>query len=1095
MIEIDMGAVMVELPAGTVTLLLADVEGSTRLWERSPDAMGDAVALLDETLIAAVAAHHGVRPLEQGEGDSFVIAFARAADAIACALTLQRTDLGPIALRIGIHTGDIQLRDQNNYVGPTINRTARIRDLGHGGQTLISGTTESLVIDTLPDGATLTDLGPHTLRDLPRPERVVQLGHPELRTDFPPLRIAGSVAAHNVPKQLTTFIGRGREVAELRTALSQHRLVTITGVGGAGKTRLAIRLANELAAEFEDGAWFVDLAPVAAPELLEPTVAAAFGLPDEPGVGTLDASIRFVRDRRLLLVLDNCEHLVDACAAMIDQLMSVADELTVLTTSREPVGVAGEVCWRMPSLSLADEAVELFVERARRVRADFALTEDNAGTVAEICRRLDGLPLAIELAAARVRALSLEGLSDSLNDRFRLLTGGSRTAVRRQQTLRASVDWSHAMLSDEERALFRKLGVFVGGFDLTAAQHVAGGGERYQMLDQLTLLVDKSLVVADDVGPDTRYRLLETMRQYALEKLGESDDAIEVRNRHCDHYLTVAAGLEGPADALYEQRLARAEVELDNFRAALGWCVENGEFDRALTLASSLQPLWYSRSHRREGDAWFQWVFELDGSRFTPDVEARALADKAALEMWSDAAAGHEHAQRALALARNTGDRALLLRALTACSFIVGYDFDRAKTAELFDEALALARELEDPFRLCQLLTRQAGIAVITGDLTTVSAAAEEARVLADAIGDTVDSWECQGYSGWALMMQGEVRESADRFARLATDEQMMSQMFLWPGAFQGWATALAYLGDVERAREVAHQLIDAASDGAEYFTGMGYAALGVAHLVDGDVQGAADATDLAWQYLGVQHRMAVVQRAFGSGVVALVTGDLEAAARYADESIAVASGWHLALAQIIRGRVAIAADDWAMAERRLFDGLAGVVDTGAYSWLPEVVDCLAAVEEHDARAERAARLLGAAEAIRHRTGMVRFGVYRSEYDATVAALRDAMSPEDFQAAWAQGEAMSTEEAIAYAQRGRGERKRPDSGWGALTPAERDVVKLVAEGLTNKDVAGRLFISPRTVQSHLAHVFTKLGVTTRTQLAQVATARRPTGAG
>jgi predicted ATPase/class 3 adenylate cyclase len=582
------------LPTGTVTLLLADVEGSTRLWETQPEEMTAAIARLNRTASDLIANHDGVRPVEQGEGDSFVAAFARASDAVACALELQRAPLAPIRLRIGIHTGEIQLRDEGNYAGPTINRTARLRDLGHGGQTLVSGITEALVVDRIPDDAWLTDLGSHPLRDLPRPERVVQLCHPDLVNDFPPLRVAKAVISQSLPVQLTSFVGRQAELSQVHELLTQHRLLTLTGAGGAGKTRLAIQTAGELSGEFGDGAWYVDLAPITDPELVPLTVARALGLPDQPGRSTMDSLIRFVADRQMLVVLDNCEHLLDASAKLVVALLSGAARLTLLATSREAIGVAGELGWRVPSLSLADEAIELFADRARHARPDFTLTDDNAGTVGEICARLDGLPLAIELAAARVRALSLAEILDSLHDRFRLLTGGSRTAVRRQQTLRASVDWSHALLTEPERVLFRRLAVFQGGFDLNAAQTVAGGGDvqRYQVLDQLTLLVDKSLVVADDSRGRTRYRLLETVRQYALEKLGESGEADDVRARHRDHYTSMASVLDAPAGRDYEQCLEQANVEIDNLRAAFAWSRESSDVELALKLASSLQPLW-----------------------------------------------------------------------------------------------------------------------------------------------------------------------------------------------------------------------------------------------------------------------------------------------------------------------------------------------------------------------------------------------------------------------------------------------------------------------------------------------------------------------
>src|ERR1700733_10548299 len=423
------------LPTGTVTLLLADVEGSRRLWETQAAVMAAAIARFNQVVCDVVAAYDGVRPVEQGEGDSFVAAFARASDAVAAALEMQRAPLAPIRLRIGVHTGEIQLRDEGNYAGPTINRTARLRDLGHGGQTLLSGTTEGLVLDGLPAGAWLTDLGKHSLRDLPRPERAMQLCHPDLVNEFPPLRVSKTVISQGLPTQLTSFVGRDAQLAQARELLNENRLLTLTGAGGAGKTRLAIQVASQLSGDFRDGGWYVDLAPITHPGLVPTTVARSLGLPDQPGRSTMDTLTRFVADRQMLIVLDNCEHLLDASAALISALLATAAGLTLLTTSREPIGVTGEVSWRVPSLSLDDEAIELFTDRARHARPEFSVTDDNATVVSEICRRLDGLPLAIELAAARVRALSLAEILESLHDRFRLLTGGARTTVRRQQTL------------------------------------------------------------------------------------------------------------------------------------------------------------------------------------------------------------------------------------------------------------------------------------------------------------------------------------------------------------------------------------------------------------------------------------------------------------------------------------------------------------------------------------------------------------------------------------------------------------------------------------------------------------------------------------
>jgi predicted ATPase/class 3 adenylate cyclase len=587
------------LPTGTVTLLLADVEGSTRLWETQPDEMTAAIARLDATLADVTSVHSGVRPVEQGEGDSFVVAFARASDAVACALVLQRAPLAPIRLRVGVNTGEIQLRDEGNYIGPTINRTARLRDLGHGGQTLLSGATESMVLDHLSDDAWLADLGSQPLRDLPRAERVVQLCHPDICNDFPPLRTSSTETVARLPAQLTSFVGRQRQIADVRALLAGNRLVTLTGAGGSGKTRLAVQVAGDLG----DDVCYVDLAPITDPDLVPVAVARALGLPDQPGRSTMDSVVRFVGDRRLLMVLDNCEHLLDASADFIEALLGACPCVTLLATSREPIGLAGEVTWRVPSLSLDDEAIELFTDRARRVRPEFAITDDDAATVMEICKRLDGMPLAIELAAARTRALSLDEILDSLHDRFRLLTGGSRRAVRRQQSLGASVDWSHALLTEPERILFRRLAAFMGGFDLAAAQIVCSGDAlpRHQILDQLALLVDKSLVVAETAGGRTRYRLLETLRQYALEKLGESGEADAVRDAHCEYYTSMGADLDAVMPVGHGPLLARAEIEIDNLRAAFAWSLEHHEIERALELVSSLYPLWLLSGRPQEG--------------------------------------------------------------------------------------------------------------------------------------------------------------------------------------------------------------------------------------------------------------------------------------------------------------------------------------------------------------------------------------------------------------------------------------------------------------------------------------------------------------
>jgi predicted ATPase/class 3 adenylate cyclase/DNA-binding CsgD family transcriptional regulator len=1077
------------MPTGTVTLLLADIEGSTRLWEAQPDEMTAALALLDRALADMVAARGGVRPVEQGEGDSFVIAFARASDAVACALDLQRAPLAPIRLRIGVHTGEVQLRDEGNYVGPTINRTARLRDLAHGGQTVLSGATEAMVVEGLPADAWLMDLGTHQLRDLSRPERVVQLCHPDVRNEFPPLRTAKSLAPHNLPAQLTSFVGRGPQVEEVRQILGDNRLVTLTGAGGVGKTRLAVRVAGRLGDYQGDDVWFVDFAPIADPDIVAIAAARALGLPDQPGRSTVDTLLGFIGGRHMLVVLDNCEHLLDATASLVIALLGACPALTLLVTSREPIGVAGEVTWQVPSLSLADEAIELFVDRARLVRPDFHITDETSAAVAEICRRLDGMPLAIELAAARVRALSVEEIRDSLHDRFRLLTGGARKAVRRQQTLRASVDWSYALLTEPERVLFRRLAVFTGGCDLAAARAVAGDRdvERYQVLDQLTLLVDKSLVVAGDVDGRTRYRLLETVRQYALEKLSESGEADDVRTRHRDYYESIADQLDRPAGAGRQQRIEQAQTEIDNLRAAFAWSHENADFARALALASSLQPLWLGRSGRiLEGLAWFDTVlFEHSShqSGVAPAVRARALADRALLHASGIGTDSTDQAEQALALAREVGEPAPLARALTACGAAAA-NRGEAPTS-YFAEAIDLSRTLGDRWTLSQILGWQAQFAWNVGDPLAARTAGEEGYDVANALGDPYTSYQCRTWIGWAQMITGDLAGALAQFREVGTEAEAGHDPLWWMASTILEGQVLTHRGDTSAAGAVVDAAMAIAAEVGELHLGMANGLRAITALAAGDVAAADEASEIAQQLIGTPAWQRLFL-AYLRAELALARGNVTGARRWADEAVSVTTGWWLVVALTTRARVATAQGEPQHAERDAHDALAHAVGINAQLGVPDILELLAtlAVDAGDYR--QAVRQFGAAEAIRQRIGVVRFKIHHADYDASVARARDALGGSDFDAARAEGAALSTEEAIAYAQRGRGKRKRPTKGWGSLTPTERDVVRLVGEGLANKDVATRLFISARTVETHLTHVYTKLGLASRVQLVQEA---------
>ncbi|MEE6179170.1 LuxR C-terminal-related transcriptional regulator [Mycobacterium sp. 050134] len=1079
---------MSELPTGTVTLLLADIEGSTRLWETQSQDMAQAVARLDRALAELIAAHGGVRPVEQGEGDSFVVAFSRASDAVGCALNLQLAPLAPIRLRIGLHTGEVQLRDEGNYIGPTVNRTARLRDLGHGGQTVLSGATEELVADHLPPGAWLLPLGSHQLRDLRRAERVIQLCHPDLHNQFPPLRLPAAVSK-GLPPQLTSFVGRESQIAELSHIAAENRLITLTGPGGAGKTRLAVQVAGQIATEFCDGTQYVDLAPITEPDLVSATTARTLGLADVPGRSATDAVLRFITDRQMLLILDNCEHLLDATADLVGAILRACPGVTVLTTSREPIGMTGEVIWRVSSLSITDEAVELFTDRARLVRPEFAITGDNTAAVAEICQRLDGMPLAIELAAARARSLSVTDILASLHDRFRILTGGTRTAVRRQQTLRASVDWSHALLTEVERLIFRRLAVFRGGFHLDAAEAVTADDQvqRHQVLDELTLLVDKSLVIAENVSGRTRYRLLETVRQYALEKLGEADESDAVRARHRDHYTYLAVLLDQPSSAGRREFVERAEIEIDNLRAAFTWSSDNGEREKALELASALQSLWLTRGRVQEGLSWIKSVLSdapAAAADMASTIYARALADQAVLAAAVGDPIGMEEPQRALAMAREIDDPGLLLHALVACGCTAAYDPKVA--GPYLDEAAGLARESGDRWRLSQIRWWQAYATICGGEPAAALEAGEEGRDLADEIGDRFLSRMCRFWGiGTAHVMRGELSRAKAEFLEIMAEAKAEHDLLMWELCHCHLGHTLAWSGDTEAALESAAAAVKAASEFGDMAEGMALGPLALAQLAAGHVAAAVQTSEVAAQRISAKQGHTVVN-ANPIADVMLACGDVAAARRWADAAVAVTAGCHLGLALNTRARVAMAQGDLDQAERDAREALATAAAVEAHVVTPDALECLGGLAAGAGDYRAAARFYGAASAVRQNTGVVRFKIHDDAYASALEAVRENLGHSDFEKFWSEGATLSALEAIAYALRGHGKRKRPASGWSALTPTELDVVRLVSEGLANSDVATRLFISPRTVQSHLTHVYNKLGVSSRVQLVQEA---------
>ena len=725
----------------------------------------------------------------------------------------------------------------------------------------------------------------------------------------------------------------------------------------------------------------------------------------------------------------------------------------------------------------------MFGDRARLARSDFSVTEDNAATVTEICERLDGMPLAIELAAARVRALSLAEILEGLRDRFRLLTGGARTAVRRQQTLRASVDWSHALLTQPERVLFRRLAVFLGGFDLDGAQAVAGGGdvERYQVLDLLTLLVDKSLVVAEEGRRATRYRMLETVRQYAQEKLGESGEGDVIRTQHRDFYVAMAAHLEPWGRRDNDWRIEQMQTEIDNLRAAFVWSRERGDIALALQFASSMQPLWAASRRIQEGLSWLNAALADEEREVAPAVRARALIDRAMLDMTIGVEDNSELAEQALAIARRLDDRTLLIHALWACA---GTTMSRPEVAGPFlAEAIDLARESGRRAMLSQLLGWRAYEACITGDLITARLAAEEGRDLAQAVGNRFGVRFCRTWLGYTQTLEGDVVAATAAFGELVSEAEAEQDVVVLVCSLVAQGSALAYQGQTKAALTSVNAAIEVSDTLGGILAGLGHAVLATAALAEGDVAAAQEATDVVSRYLSARYKPMMAEL---MAKVALARGDVTAARAWADDAVNVMRGCHLMLGLTTRARVAIAQGERERAERDAHDALEIAADSHAHLGLPDIFECLAALACDAGSCRHAVRLFGAAHSVRQRMGVVRFKIWDAGYEASVAALRDTMGGKDFDSSWAEGAAMSTEEAISYAQRGRGQRKRPATGWASLTPTERRVVQLLSEGLANNDIATRLFVSPRTVQTHLTHVYTKLGLTSRVQLAQEA---------
>jgi predicted ATPase/class 3 adenylate cyclase len=769
---------MSELPTGTVTFLFTDIEGSTPLWEQMPDAMRPAVALHLDLLHQAIAASGGV--IFKVIGDAIQAAFPLASGGLGAALAGQRAlhtarwpaQTGPLRVRMGLHTGPAEIETSSGSsdyaISHTLNRVARIMSAGHGGQILLSQETADLVERTLPAQIALKDLGEHQLKGLARLEHLYQVSAPDLPEQFAPLA-TGVAHPSNLPAQLTSFIGREAEIDALHRLLTNgaNRLVTLTGPGGTGKTRLALQVSAALLELFRDGVWLVELAPLADPSLVPLTVAATLGLHETPGKPITLKLIDHLSSKQLLLILDNCEHVVEEAAALAGTLLQTCPNLQIIATSREILGTMGETPFRVPSLGLPSqpgapldelarcEAIRLFVERATTALPAFRLTSANAGMVTRICQRLDGIPLAIELAAARVRLLSIDEIAARLDDSFRLLTGGSRTVLSRHQTLRALIDWSYNLLSPDEKALFLRLSVFAGGFTLEAAEHVCSDqiiGDAFDydsaadapidpdsILDLLSQLVDKSLVIPvdDPGGKETRYRMLETIRQYARDKLHDSGSGAKVRDQHLVYYLLLAEEAEPYLrSGIQITWLDRLDSELDNLRLALEWSL-SGRVDEGLRLAAALLWFWHIRGHGNEGSTWLEQLLNADRDAAGPDarpnrrlIRARALLVAGFLTQFQlEAESSLPMLEQAVEILRGLGQAGRRWLGV-ALLFLSKPLRDHKQRGQLMEEAYPLLREAGDRLYLAEYSMDRGGYLTEENKLESATSAFLESLAL-----------------------------------------------------------------------------------------------------------------------------------------------------------------------------------------------------------------------------------------------------------------------------------------------------------------------------------------------------------------------------
>ncbi len=1037
---------MLDVPAGTITLLFTDIEGSTLLLQYVGEQYSRVLAQCRQVQRTAFQQYHGYEVDTQG--DAFFFAFARATDAVSAAVAAQRalashtwTDQATVRVRMGLHTGEPQ-RTADGYVGLDVHLTARIMSVGYGGQVLLSQTTRHLVEHHLPAEVGLRDLGEYRLKDFPQKNHLFQLVIADLPADFPLLKTLDAYP-HHLPVQPTPLIGREREVAVVQQLLLREdvHLLTLTGPGGSGKTRLGLHVAAELSDHFTDGIFFVNLAPLSDAELVVPTIAQVLGVKESPTQSMVEQLQAFLQEKLLLLVLDNFEQVVSA-APQLSDLLARCSHLKLLITSRTVLHLAAEHQFAVPPLSLPDlnslpdpvtlsqyEAVALFIARAQALKPDFHVSNASAPAVAEICTRLDGLPLAIELAAARIKLLPPPALLARLGQRLAVLTSSVRDAPARQQTLRKTIDWSYQLLDAGEQQLFRRLSVFVGGCTLQAIEAICAALDTQpptlSVLDGVASLIDKSLLrQTEQEAEEPRFVMLETIREYGREALAAAGEAEVTHQAHVAYYLALAETAEkawnGPQQAVWFGLL---EQEHDNLRAAMNWLFERGEAERALRLGTALWWFWYAHEHWNEG--WNELSRALDRSEgVAAPLRARALWAAGSLAgSLGHVERGEALCQESLALFREIGDTKGMGDATFHLAHVAFARWDLAAARKLFEESLMFLRETGDKTLTAWALGALALVVLYQGEYARVHPLAEQAVETFREVGDTTGV--------------------------------TMSLMTL--------ARVVFWQGDLVRARTLAEEGLASASE-----TGTTIAEA-LALALQGEIALAQGETTTARRLIEQSH--ALWQEIDNQGMLAS-TGSLLA-------KVLAVEGDHTAARKAY--------------EESLLGGLA-IVD------IAPALEGLAVVAAEQGETTWAVRLLAAAAAQRDSLGTPLPPVYRANYERFLADARAQLGEQAFAATWAGGRGMTWEQALA--DRGPvtipGEThptppaKLPPTYPDGLTVREVEVLRLLAQGLTDAQIAAQLIISPRTVNTHLKAIYGKIQVSSRSAATRYALEQRLT---